>query len=108
MLTTVNYSGKTFTIGRPAPLTYTCTLDNGHVSTITSDMDLDYEFEDNQVAWGQYLIETLEEAGVIVYSDILEDYCMADAQEEMEHETLLEQEWAAEHVRQESRQDLFI
>lgn len=105
MITEFTHNGKKFTIARPAPLNYTFTAYGCTLST--TGEDLDNEFGVCPVAWSQYIEEAMCDAGALVYSSVLEAYCAAKDQDDLEHEVQQEWEWAAEHVRQESRQDIF-
>jgi len=104
MLTEFTHGGKTIKIHRgPAPSWAFEYKGTGY--TISTDMNLDYEFGDDVVAWYQFI---MEDSGWFVYSGLLEDYCLASEQEAIEEELVDEWRWAEEHVRQESRQDIFI
>ena len=70
---------------------------------ITPDMDLVEEFENNTVAWAQYIDEQMIDAGAIVYDED-HGYITHEDLEEAANEAL----YYADHIRQESRSDLFI
>jgi len=104
----IEHNGRHYTITLLAKQTYRFDAFNRTLDNHAPDMDLEYEFEDNAVAWAQYIDDAMLEAGIIVYSDVLECYCPAELKDEWEQEAETEARTEAEHIRQESRSDIFI
>lgn len=99
--------GTVYTVTTHAPLSYTFYAHNRELAH-TSDIDLHAEFGEDPIAWAQHIDEAMEEAGVIAYSELLECWCPAECLEDWEAEAEQEARWEADHIRQESRSDLFI
>lgn len=91
-----------YQITRTAPLNYTFKAHGATVST--TGEDLDAEFGTNTTAWAQYIDEALCESGQVVWSDDFDCYVTPDGLDEMKREA----GWEREHIRQESRSDIFI
>lgn len=58
--------------------------------------------------WMSVAHEYLSEAGHEVWSELLERWCPADKLDEWEADAEQEARWEQDHIRQESRADLFI
>lgn len=105
MITEFTHGGKTIKIHRgPAP-SWAFEYEGKGYSLLNLDIDPDYEFGDDVVAWYQFI---MEDSGWFVYSSLLEDYVLASEQDDLEQEARNEARWEAEHIRQESRQDIFL
>lgn len=104
-LAEVNYRGKCIKVERRDGA-FHFTLDNGYQFSY-SESNLDEEYERNQTAWGQFILEHLVSTGVVTFSEVLDDYVMTESLEYLERaykEGIL---YDVEHVRQESRTDIF-
>lgn len=58
--------------------------------------------------WHAIATEVLSDEGVIAWSELLDTWVGTDQQWELEAEAEQEARWEAEHIRQESRTDIFI
>lgn len=70
----------------------------------TTDLDYDYEYENDEKAWSQEVEAQMEAKGLIKYSEIFGAY-MTPEDEQL---SIWWDDMEREHIRQESRSDIFI
>lgn len=87
---------------------------NGEVATLrafgllTTWRWADYMDRHEDADWAEITHEVLMDDGLLAWSEILNDYVTTENQDDCEAAALREAAAEAEHVRQESRSDIFL
>lgn len=102
MSLTIIYQARTYTATKMSDMDWTFTA-HGVTLNHTSDMDLEAEFGTCATSWAQHIDDLMMEAGAVVYDED-HGYITEENLEEAENEA----RWNADHIRQESRSDIFI
>lgn len=98
----LEHSGATYVVHTTAPLTYTFVA-HGVTLNHVSDIDLHEEFGNDAHAWADLINDLMTEVGALSYDED-HGYITPEHLQEAENEAI----YYAEHVRQESRSDIFV